>query len=161
MTIRTSAFREVRATNGQKMTHDFLAEVRSIVEPLLVELGFQLDEYDDSPDEGGRPQRIVYYRSNDCKIQVYQSSREGSTNCMIAPLDASNGFGLRTETWQYLPRYAIWQGVPLEEIVKDKLPVDFPTTTQFLESVRRRIEKYYPVAHAGVIATEGPEWRPW
>jgi hypothetical protein len=45
--------------------------------------------------------------------------------------------------------------------MKDKLPVDFPTTTQFLESVRRRIEKYYPVAHAGVIATEGPEWRPW
>lgn len=137
------------------MTQEFLAEVRSIVEPLLAELGFQLDGYDDSPDEGGRPQHIVYYRSNDCKIQVYQSSREGSTNCMIAPLDAPNGFGLRTEKWQYLPRYAIWQGVPLEEIVKDKLPVDFPTSSQFLESVRDRIEKYYPVAHAGVLEMYG------
>jgi hypothetical protein len=139
------------------MTQEFLAEVRSIVEPLLAELGFQLDEYDDSPDEGGRPQRIAYYRSNDCKIQVYQSSREGSTNCMIAPLDASNGFGLGTEKWQYLPRFAIWRGVPSEEIMKDKLPVDFPTTTQFLESVRSRIEKYYPIAHAVVLEMYGKD----
>jgi hypothetical protein len=145
------------------MTQEFLAGVRSIVEPLLTQLGFCLDEVDDGVDEGGRAGSVVFYRSKDCKIQVYDSSRDGSINCMIAPVDAPNVFGPhdRSKKWQYLPRYAIWQGVPLEEIMKDKLPVDFPTTSQFLESVRARIEKYYPVAHAGVIATEGPEWRPW
>jgi hypothetical protein len=145
------------------MTQEFLDGVRSIVEPLLVQLGFCLDAVDDNVDEWGRPGSVVFYRSEDCKIQVYASSREGSINCMIAPLDAANVFGPhdRSGKWQYLPRYAIWQGVSPEEIMKDKLPVDFPTTSQFLESVRHRIEKYYPVAHDGVIATEGPEWRPW
>ena len=146
-----------------EMTQEFLAGVHSIVEPLLIQLGFHLDDVDDNVDEGGRRGSVIFYRSEDCKIQVYDSSRDGSINCMIAPVDAPNVFGPydRSKKWQYLPRYAIWQGVPPEEIMKDKLPVDFPTTTQFLESVRRRIEKYYPVAHAGVIATEGPEWRPW
>jgi hypothetical protein len=82
---------------------------------------------------------------------------------MIAPLDAPNTFGPydRSGKWQYLPRFAIRQGVPLDEIMKDNLAVDFPTTTQLLESVRRRIEKYFPVAHDGVLEMEGPEyWNP-
>jgi hypothetical protein len=83
------------------MTQEFLAGLHSIVEPLLIELGFGQDEVDDDVDEGGRWDSVVFYRAKDCKA------------------------------------------------------------TQSLESVRQRIEKYYPVAHAGVIATKGPEWRPW
>lgn len=141
------------------MTQEFLAEVQSIVEPLLNELGFQLDEYDGDVDEGGPTGSVVYFRSKDCKIQIYQSTRGGSTNCMIAPLDASNVFGPydRSGKWQYLPRFAIRQGVPLEEITEDELP-DFPTTNQFLQSVRRRIEKYFPIAHDGVLEMDGPEY---
>ena len=139
------------------MTQEFLDGVHSIVEPLLIQLGFHLDEFDDAIDEGGRWGSVVFYRSSDCKIQVYDSTRDGSINCMIAPLDAPDVFGPsdRSEKWQYLPRYAIWQGVPVEEIMKDKLPVDFPTTSQLLESVRRRIEKYYSIAHAGVLERYG------
>jgi hypothetical protein len=142
------------------MTQEFLAGVRSIVEPLLNELGFQLDEYDGDVDEGGRKGSVVFFRSNDCKIQVYDSTRDGSINCMIAPLNALNVFGQYDSSgkWQYLPRFAIRQGVPLEEIMKDKLPVDFPTTNQFLESVRRRIEKYFPIAHDGILEMNGPEY---
>jgi hypothetical protein len=141
------------------VTNDFLAEVRLIVEPLLIELGFHLEE-SDSVDEGGRRGSVVFFRSEDCKIQVYDSVRGGEINCMIAPLDAQNVFGLydRSGKWQYLPRFAIRQGVPLEEIMKDKAPVEFPTSAQFLESVRRRIEKYFPVAHAGILEMKGPEY---
>lgn len=141
------------------MTNDFLAEVRLIVEPLLIELGFHLEE-SDSVDEGGRRGSVVFFRCEDCKIQVYDSVRGGEINCMIAPLDAQNVFGLydRSGKWQYLPRFAIRQGVPLEEIMKDKAPVEFPTSAQFLESVRRRIEKYFPVAHAGILEMKGPEY---
>jgi hypothetical protein len=142
------------------MTQEFLTGVRSIVEPLLTELGFHLDEYDDGVDEGGPLGSVVFFRSSDCKMQVYDSARGGEINCMIAPLDAPNTFGLydHSKKWQYLPRFAIRQGVPLEEIMKDKSPVEFPTTHQLLESVRSRIQKYYPIAHAGVLEMGGPDW---
>lgn len=152
------------------MTQEFLAGVRSIVEPLLNELGFEWDEYNDNVDEGDRDARqggrrgaVVFFRSDDCKMQIYDSTRDGSINCMIAPLDAPNIFGPydRSGKWQYLPRFAVRQGIPLEEIMKDNLAVDFPTTNQLLESVRNRIEKYFPVAHDGVLEMSGPEyWDP-
>jgi len=70
------------------MTQEFLSGVRSIVEPVFTELGFQLDEYDDDVDEWGRKGSVVFFRSEDCKIQIYDSTRDGSINCMIAALDA-------------------------------------------------------------------------
>lgn len=58
----------------------FSEDVQAIVGPLLAQLGFTLDEIDDSPDEGGRPQHVVYYRSNDCKIRsMSQGARVKST----------------------------------------------------------------------------------
>lgn len=140
-------------------TQKFLAEVRSVVEPLLIELGFQLEEFGDL-EYKGRKASVVFFRSKDCKIQVYDVPQEGEINCMIAPLDAANEIGLYDQSgkWQFLPRFAIRQGVPLEEIMKDKSPVDFPTTAQFLESVRRRIEKYFPIAHDGILEMDGPEY---
>jgi hypothetical protein len=140
------------------MTEVFLAGVRSIVEPLLVQLGFQLEEFGDV-DEHGRKASIVFFRSKDCKIQVYDAPREGEINCMIAPLDAANVLGLYDQSgkWQYLPRFAIRQGIPLEEIRETNLP-EFPTTNQSLESVRGRIEKYFPIAHDGVLEMNGPEY---
>jgi hypothetical protein len=142
------------------MTQEFLAEVRSIVEPLLNELGFQLDEYDDDVLEGGPKSSVVYFRSKDCKVQIYDSTRGGSINCMIAPLDALNVFGPSDTSgkWQYIVMFAIKQGIPREEIIKDKLPADFPTTRQRLEWVRGRIEKYFPIAHAGILEMDGPEY---
>jgi hypothetical protein len=72
------------------MAQEFLAGVHAIVEPLLIELGFYLDELDDSVDEGGRRGSVVFYRSKDSKIQIYYSSREREINAMIGPLDAPN-----------------------------------------------------------------------
>ncbi|OBG46547.1 hypothetical protein A5672_07980 [Mycobacterium alsense] len=102
----------------------------------------------------------MFFRSSDCKIQIYDSMRDGSINCMIAPLDAADVFGPYDQSgkWQYLPRFAIRQGVPIDEIMKDKLPVDFPTTKQFLVSVRQRIEKYFPIAHEDILEMGGPEY---
>jgi hypothetical protein len=142
------------------MTEEFVAGVRSIVEPLLIGLGFQLDEYDGDVDEWGRRGSVVFFRSEDCLIQIYDSSRDGGLNCMIAALDAPKVFGPHDQSgkWQYLPRFALRQGVPLEEIGKDNLTVDFPTTRQLLESVRGRIEKYFPSAHEGILEMDGPEY---
>ena len=78
---------------------------------------------------------------------------------MIAPLDAPNVFGPSDESgnWQYIVMFAIKQGIPREEIRKDQLPTNFPTSTQRLEWVRGRIEKYFPIAHDGILEMDGPE----
>jgi hypothetical protein len=141
------------------MEQEFLAAVRRIVEPTLTDLGFQLDEYDGDVDEWGRKGSVAFFRSEDSLIQIYDSTRDGSINCMIAALDAPKVFGPHDQSgkWQYLPRFAIRQGVPLEEIREPNLP-EFPTTNQWLESVRGRIEKYFPIAHEGILEMDGPDY---
>jgi hypothetical protein len=136
------------------MESEFSMGVRTIVEPLLKELGFVLDGIDDSPDEGGRPQHVVYYRSEDCKIQVYESSREGEVNCMIAPLDAANKFGLRAKKWQYLTRFAKRPDLPLAELARSAR-AEYEAHANPLYWVRDRIVKYYEAAHAGILELYG------
>lgn len=138
------------------MTENFPIEVQSIVGPLLANLGFALDEVDNDVDEGGRRNSVVYYRSNDCKIQIYQSSREGSVNCMIAPLEAPNKFGPRDRSykWQYLTRFAAAPNVPLEELVQS-VSFEAETDTEQLDWVKDRIAKYFDVARAGILQMYG------
>jgi hypothetical protein len=137
------------------MAPEFSTDVQTIVGPLLKKLGFVLDEIDDSSDEGGRRQHVVYYRSNDCKIQVYESSREGEVNCMIAPLDVPNEFGLRAKKWQYLTRFTKRPDLPLEELATIAR-AEYEAYANPLEWVRDRIVKYYEVAHAGILEMYGP-----
>ncbi|KUH67864.1 MULTISPECIES: hypothetical protein [Mycobacteriaceae] len=134
------------------MADDFSDQVQSIVGPLLSELGFRLDGVDLNVDEGGRLGAVVYYRSADCKIQVYQSAREGSTNCMIAPLDAPNVFGPhdRSLSWQYLTKFVPLPDTPLEELVES---VSFKpkTTAEQLRWVRDIIGEHFEAARAGIL----------
>ena len=136
------------------MTSEFSTDVQAIVGPTLKELGFVLDEIDDSPDEGGRRQHIVYYRSRDCKIQVYESSREGEVNCMIAPLDAPNKFGLRTKKWHHISRFSKQSNVPPQ----DRLLAAIAEANAYanpLDWVRDRVIKHYEAAHAGILEMYG------
>lgn len=137
------------------MTNDFVAEVRAIVEPLLVDLGFVADGFDDF-DEGGIPGTVVYYRSSDCKIQVYKSSRQGSINCTIAPLRANNEFCHRdpSSEWQFITKFTPTPYVPLEELVKSVSYESLPDN-ELLEEIRDRIAKYYNDAHAGILKMYG------
>jgi hypothetical protein len=150
----------VAGEDRPQMTQDFLTEVRAIVEPVLIQLGFEFEAFVDDVDEGGRLGSAAFYGSDDCKIQVYRSTRAGSVNCMIAPLGAPFVFGPYdpSKKWQYLPRFAIRQGTPLDEILQDKLLVEFPTNSQQLQWVRGRVEKYFPIAHAGILELFPPGW---
>jgi hypothetical protein len=138
------------------VTENFPTEVQAVVGPLLADLGFTLDEIDDNVDEGGRQGSVVYYRTSDCKLQVYRSSREGSVNCMIAPLDAPNKIGTRDRSykWQYLTRFAPLPDVPLEESVQS-VSFDAETDIELLEWVKNRIAEYFEVAHAGILQMFG------
>ena len=135
---------------------EFSTEVQTIVGPVLEQFGFVLDEVDDSPDEGGRRQHIVYFRSNDCKIQVYESAREGEVNCMIAPLDVPNEFGLRARKWQFLTRFSKRPDLPLAELA-ELARAEYKSYSNPLEWVRDRIVKYYEAAHKGILEMYGTE----
>lgn len=130
---------------------DFAKDADAVVGPLLTQLGFTLDEIDDTPDEGGRPQHVVYYRSKDCKIQIYNSWREGEVNCMIAPRSAANKFGPRAEKWHVLSRFAEPSQLSLAEAI-DQANAELAAYPNQLEWVRDRIAKYYEAAHRGVLA---------
>ncbi|MCV7444278.1 hypothetical protein [Mycobacterium paraense] len=134
------------------MTSDFSAQVQATVGPLLAELGFALDEVDDSPDQGGIERHIVYYRSNDCKIQIYESSREGEVNCMIATLDAPNEFGLTSKQWHYISKFSRRSDIPPDERLRLAI-AEAKSYANPLEWVRDRIAKHYEAAHAGVLST--------
>jgi hypothetical protein len=134
------------------VTENFPAKVQSIVGPLLADLGFAVDEIDNDVDEDGRRGSVVYYRSEDCKIQVYQSAREGSVNCMIAPLVAPNIFGLydRSYRWQYLAKFSPAPNMSLEELVQS-VSYEAKTDTEQLLWVKDQIGQYYRAAHAGIL----------
>jgi hypothetical protein len=136
------------------MTSNFTSEVETIVGPLLAEKGFTLDGADDSPDERGGNRHIVYYRSNDCKIQIYKSSREGEVNCMIAPLDAANEFGLRGDRWQYFTRFVERPNLPLDELIR-AARAEYDSYSNPLEWVRDRIADSYEQAHSGILNMYG------
>lgn len=137
------------------MTRPFATAVQTTVGSLLARLGFVLDGVEDF-DEGGIPGTVVYYRSADCKIQVYKSSRQGSINCMIAPLSANNEYCHRDPSsgWQFITRFTPTPHVSLEELVKS-VSYESLTDNELLEEVRDRIEQHYEAAHAGILAKYG------
>jgi hypothetical protein len=134
---------------------DFLQAVEDVVGPLLATMGFVLDQIDDGtdgPDGGGRALRVVYYRGCDVKIQIYESIREGETNCMIGTLDAPNEWGLRnpSKKWQFFKRFVPRPDLPLDEIIK-KSRAEYESYGSPLLWVRSCIEKYYDAAHVGIL----------
>ena len=58
------------------------AEVERFLEPMLSRAGFKLDGIHDAAIYGERPAWAVYYRGQDCKLQICWSARDGGrTSC--------------------------------------------------------------------------------
>lgn len=80
------------------------AEVGRFLEPTLSHTGFKLVEIQDAAIYQHRPAWAIYYRGQDCKLQICWSARDGGIDFMLAPLDAPNEFGLlnMSEKWQFM-----------------------------------------------------------
>jgi hypothetical protein len=80
------------------------AEVERFLAPTLSHAGFKLDEIHDATIYQNRPAWAVYYRGQDCKLQICWSARDGGIDFMLAPFDAPNEFGLlnRSKKWQFM-----------------------------------------------------------
>lgn len=139
------------------MPDNFPEKVQNIIGPLMSSLGFKLDGIDDDVDEGGRRGVAVFYRSRDCKMQVYWSSRKFEINAMIAPLEAPNEHGLynRSSQWHYLTEFIDKPHLSLEEMVKEleNNKDHFTSDIAWLTWLRDQIEKQFDNAHARIVAS--------
>jgi ADP-ribose pyrophosphatase YjhB (NUDIX family) len=135
---------------------DFPAEVQELLGPTLSAMGFSLDAIDDAIDDGGRHLSVVYYVGKDCKIQIYRSSREGETNCMIGTLDAPNEFGLRSKSkkWQYFTRFVELPDLPLSELARTA-KAEYESFEDPLHWVKSRIENHFDAARTGILKMYG------
>lgn len=133
--------------------------VEDIVGPTLVNLGFVTDAVDDAVDEGGRLGSVVYFRANDCRLQVYWSSRAGEINCMIAPIGAHNEPGLydRSGMWHYLKEFTERPNLPLEELVKvlKAERTNFETWAKWLQWLGGQIERDFETARLAIAKMYG------
>jgi hypothetical protein len=138
------------------VTRDFSADVQATLMPLLADLGFVLEEIDNDPDDGGHglERHIMFFRSFDCKIQVYDSSREGEINCMIAPLDAPNEFGLNSKKWHYISYFSKRSDLPPEERLRLAI-AEAEAYDNGLDWVKDRIIKHYETARTGILEKFG------
>lgn len=139
-------------------TSGFEGEVDRILGSTLRRYGLVFDGVFDGTDEGGRSLSICYFRGPNCKLQVYRWEREGETNCMIAPADAPNEFGLlsTSKKWQFLTRFVSRPDYPLDEVVRSAR-AEFDSYAEPLKWVRARINAYYEVACTAILAMNGPE----
>lgn len=55
----------------------FADEIEVTLGPFLRDEGFEVNEVDDSPDAGGQERHILFYKSDDCKLQVLQIDPRG------------------------------------------------------------------------------------
>ncbi|OBK15453.1 hypothetical protein [Mycobacterium asiaticum] len=136
------------------MTEEFLTDVQTIIGPVLAGFGFELAAFQDDIDEDGVAGSVAFYRSPDCQLQIYNSKRAGEINCMIALVGAAQVYGLfdRTGEWQYLARFA--DRAELAELIRSE-GTGFPTEREELERIKTRIERFYPIAHAGILKMSG------
>ena len=80
------------------------ADVDRYIGTVLSDMGFVLDEIREGLTYKERPAWAVFYRRDDCKLQVCWSAREGSTDFMLAKPEAQNIFGLADSAkgWHFL-----------------------------------------------------------
>ena len=135
----------------------FAEQVQRIVGPVLLARGFTLDQIDDGLGDGGRELSVVYYRGDDCKIQIYKSSREGETNCMIAPLSAPNEFGLRSATkkWRYLTAFVEHPDRSDADLAR-MARLEYTSFDDPLLWVQAHIENDYAAARFGILELNRP-----
>ncbi|OMC16279.1 hypothetical protein A5736_00960 [Mycobacterium sp. SP-6446] len=87
-------------------------------------------------------------------MQIYAFSREGEVNCMIAPLNAPNDFGLTGEQWHYLSKFSKRSNAPPQERLRIAI-AEANAYADPLEWVRDRIVKYYDAARVGILEMYG------
>jgi hypothetical protein len=123
------------------------AELTRFLEPALRHGAFTLDEVEDAAIYGGRPAWAIYYRGQDCKLQVCWSARDGGIDFMLAPLDAPYEFGLlnRSKKWHFMLKLSNAH----DDIVTPGVDADDDTVMRWLKAL---FEVHFEPAKAALLS---------
>lgn len=134
------------------MQSDFLPVVQHALGPFLERNQFEVDAVDESTEN---ELAVVYFRSHECKLQVYSSPRNGEINCMIATTDAPNEWGAKDsqrDTWRFIHELSGRNaGASVEELLeRQRVTHDAGprTDAEQLESIRNLLESDFTAACA-------------
>lgn len=117
--------------------------------PTLLHYGFEPDGVTGEIEYGGRPAWSVFYRREDCKLQVCWSAGEGGIDFMLAPIDAPNEFGLlnASKKWQFLLMLSDFD----DGLSTPALDADADVWWQWRRAL---FAAHFPTAHAVLVARE-------
>ena len=124
-------------------------EVDAFMGPVLSQHGFSPDGATGDIEFGDLPAWSVFYRHEDCKLQVCWSAREGGIDFMLAPVDAPNEFGLlnASKKWQFLLLLSDFD----DGLSTPALGADAGVWWQWRRAL---FEAHFPSAHAALVARE-------
>jgi hypothetical protein len=124
-------------------------EVSRFLDSTLSHAGFTLDEVEAATTYGERPAWAIYYRGQDCKLQVCWSARDGGIDFMLAPLDASYEFGLsnRSKKWHFLLKLSD----AYDDIPTPGMDADDETVMRWLRAL---FDAHFEAAHAALLRSD-------
>jgi hypothetical protein len=123
------------------------AELQQYLEPTLSRAGLRLDDIEDPSVYQSRPAWAIYYRGQDCKLQISWSARDGGIDYLLAPLDAPNEFGLLNESkeWQLMLMLSNLS----DNLVTPALDADMETEMSWLKAL---FEIHFDAARAALLS---------
>lgn len=125
------------------------ADLDRFLAPTLSHAGLALDEVDDAVIYQSRPGWVIYYRGQDCKLQICWSARDGGIDFLLAPLDAPNEFGLSNESKK-------WQLMLMLSREHDDLPTPPPGADDDTEMawLKALFEIHFDAARAALLSKQ-------
>ncbi|HEY4796608.1 MAG TPA: hypothetical protein VII18_21395 [Mycobacterium sp.] len=125
------------------------ADLDRFLAPTLSRAGLALDELNDAAIYQGRPAWAIYYRGQDCKLQICWSARDGGIDFLLAPLDAPNEFGLSNESKK-------WQLMLMLSREHDDLPTPPPGADDATEMawLKALFEIHFDAARAALLSKQ-------
>ncbi|MEU0495671.1 hypothetical protein [Mycobacterium sp. NPDC006124] len=127
------------------MTMDWL-EVDAHMGPVFSKYGLAPDGVSGELEYGALPAWAVFYRGEDCRLQVCWSAREGGVDFMLAPPGAPHEFGLVNES-------KMWKFMLLLSDFDDGLatPAIGAPTEIWWQWRTALFEAHFPTAHAALL----------
>ena len=99
----------------------------------MLRAGFRLSAIEDPAVFHSRPAWVLYYESDDCKLQICWSSHDGGIDFLLAPLDAPNEFGLLNSSGKW--RLMLLLSKARDSLVTPGVDADDQTEMSWLESL--------------------------
>lgn len=123
------------------------ADLEQFLKPTLSQAGFKLDEVQDAAVYGNRPAWAVYYHSQNCKLQICWSARDGGIDFMLAPLNAPNEIGLANQSRKW--RFMLMLSDVHDDIKTPGLDADDDTLMSWLKSL---FQIHFTAARAALLS---------